>query len=88
MGGGGALCARMNTNFYLQLFQCLKVWKFVGLFPALYVLPFGAKIRIFVEGGAPFWPLQKNVISKEEKILRLIKLLRFERNACLLLYNV
>ena len=32
----------------------------------MYVLAFGAKIEIFLEGGRPPWPPRKNVISHEK----------------------
>jgi hypothetical protein len=33
----------------------------------MYILAFGAKIRIFFEGGISFWPSQKN-FKKNQKI--------------------
>ena len=35
-------------------------------FPNYFVLAFGAKIRIFFEGGDPIWPPRKNVISQKK----------------------
>ena len=45
----------------------IGLWNCSGLFLTMYVLAFGAKIRFFFEGGAPFWPPQKNVVSQGKK---------------------
>ena len=37
----------------------------------MYVQAFGAKIRIFFEGGAPFWPPQKFVEKNQKNIFAL-----------------
>ena len=51
----------------------------------MYVLAFGAKIIIFFEGGAPFWPPQKNIKQNHKNIfvleeLRCLQKTRAQKN--------
>ena len=54
MGGGGTMCPD-ETNILFTAYSGLKsIIFFSRLFLTMYVLAFGAKKKIFFEGGAPF----------------------------------